>query len=133
MNATYQLQPGAGTAASSAADETLPEAGAPSRDPRGLGYVLTLYVASLTPRSVAAIKSVKGICEKHLSGRYSLEVVDIYERPSVAKQDDILAAPTLIRRLPLPLRRLIGDMGDEHRVMLGLDLGAPEPGIMPHD
>ncbi|MBK5930697.1 thiol-disulfide isomerase [Halochromatium salexigens] len=86
------------------------------------GYVLTLYVASLTPRSAMAIQSVKEVCEKYLSGQYSLEVVDIYERPSLAKHDKILAAPTLIKRLPLPLRRLIGDMADEHRVLIGLDL-----------
>jgi circadian clock protein KaiB len=130
MNATIdQPDPGAGTEVSTA----LHEAPALPLDPLGLGYVLTLYVASLTPRSVAAIKSVKRICEQHLNGRYSLEVVDIYERPSVAKQDDILAAPTLIRRLPLPLRRLIGDMGDEHRVMRGLDLRAAEPGMIAHD
>ncbi|MBK1643711.1 circadian clock protein KaiB [Thiocapsa imhoffii] len=87
-----------------------------------LGYVLTLYVASLTPRSSAAIQSVRDVCDKHLKGRYSLEVVDIYEQPSLAKREQILAAPTLIKHLPLPLRRLIGDMADEHRVLLGLDL-----------
>jgi circadian clock protein KaiB len=91
-----------------------------------VGYVLTLYVASLTPRSVRAIQSVKEVCEKHLQGHYALEVVDIYEQPSVAKHDQILAAPTLIKRLPLPLRRLIGDMADEHRVLIGLDLRARE-------
>ncbi len=95
----------------------------PAPDPASdSGYVLTLYVASLTPHSVIAIQSVKEVCEKYLSGQYSLEVVDIYERPSLAKHDRILAAPTLIKRLPLPLRRLIGDMADEHRVLIGLDL-----------
>jgi circadian clock protein KaiB len=88
----------------------------------GSGYVLTLYVASLTPRSVVAIQSVKEVCERHLQGRYRLEVVDIYEHPSEAKREQILAAPTLIKRLPLPLRRLIGDMADEQRVLVGLDL-----------
>jgi circadian clock protein KaiB len=86
------------------------------------GYVLTLYVASLTPRSVVAIQSVKEVCELHLQGRYRLEVVDIYEHPSEAKREQILAAPTLIKHLPLPLRRLIGDMADEQRVLVGLDL-----------
>jgi circadian clock protein KaiB len=86
------------------------------------GYVLTLYVASLTPRSVVAIQSVKEVCERHLQGRYRLEVVDIYEHPSEAKREQILAAPTLIKHLPLPLRRLIGDMADEQRVLVGLDL-----------
>lgn len=88
----------------------------------GLGHVLTLYVASLTPRSVAAIQSVKEVCEKHLRGRYDLEVIDIYEYPSLAKSEQIVAAPTLIKKLPLPLRRLIGDMADERRVMTGLGL-----------
>jgi circadian clock protein KaiB len=86
------------------------------------GHVLTLYVASLTPRSVAAIRSVKDVCEKHLQGRYDLEVIDIYEHPTLAKSEQIVAAPTLIKKLPLPLRRLIGDMADEHRVLVGLDL-----------
>lgn len=86
------------------------------------GHVLTLYVASLTPRSVAAIRSVKDVCEKHLQGRYALEVIDIYEHPTLAKSEQIVAAPTLIKKLPLPLRRLIGDMADEHRVLVGLDL-----------
>lgn len=104
------------------------EAGGSSPSPNGSDYVLTLYVASLTPRSVMAIKSVKDVCEKHLSGQYALEIVDIYERPTLAKHDQILAAPTLIKRLPLPLRRLIGDMADEHRVLVGLDLRARTEG-----
>ncbi|MBK1705686.1 circadian clock KaiB family protein [Halochromatium glycolicum] len=90
------------------------------------GYLLTLYVASLTPRSIVAIQSIKEFCERHLRGQYSLEIVDIYEYPSLAKSDQIIAAPTLIKRLPLPLRRLIGDMTDEHRVLVGLDLRARE-------
>ena len=96
------------------------------REVDGLGYVLTLYVASLTPRSVVAIQSVKEVCEKHLQGQYSLEVVDIYEQPSAAKHEQIVAAPTLIKRLPLPLRRLIGDMADEQRVLVGLGLRAKD-------
>jgi circadian clock protein KaiB len=90
----------------------------------GIGHVLTLYVASLTPRSVAAIQSVKEVCEKHLRGRYDLEVIDIYEHPSLAKSEQIVAAPTLIKKLPLPLRRLIGDMADEKRLLVGLGLRA---------
>lgn len=96
------------------------------REVAGLGYVLTLYVASLTPRSVVAIQSVKEVCDKHLQGQYSLEVVDIYEQPSAAKHEQIVAAPTLIKRLPLPLRRLIGDMADEQRVLVGLGLRAKD-------
>nr|WP_281054930.1 circadian clock KaiB family protein [Thiocystis violascens] len=85
-------------------------------------------MASLTPRSMAAIRSVKEVCEKHLQGRYELEVIDIYEHPTLAKGEQIVAAPTLIKQLPLPLRRLIGDMADEQRVLVGLDLRARNDG-----
>jgi len=85
-------------------------------------YVLRLYVAGLTSRSVAAIESVKQVCEEHLEGRYDLEVVDIYEQPTLAKGEQIIAAPTLIKQLPLPLRRLIGDMADTQKILVGLDL-----------
>jgi circadian clock protein KaiB len=88
----------------------------------GATYVLRLYVAGLTPRSTAAIRSVKEVCERHLQGRYELEIVDIYQQPTLAKGEQIVAAPTLIKQLPLPLRRLIGDMADEQRVLVGLDL-----------
>jgi circadian clock protein KaiB len=135
MTTTEPPAPRAGSEPAGAAEGALQEASAakPDQDPGALQYVLTLYVASLTPRSVRAIQSVKDVCERHLNGHYRLEVVDIYERPSVAKRDQILAAPTLIKRLPLPLRRMIGDMADEHRVLVGLDLRAKEYAINPHD
>ena len=85
-------------------------------------YVLKLYVAGMTPRSRTAIQSVTAICEEHLKGRYELEVIDIYERPTLAKGEQILAAPTLIKQLPLPLKKLIGDMANQDRVLVGLDL-----------
>jgi circadian clock protein KaiB len=85
-------------------------------------YVLRLYVTGLTPRSTQAIATIKAICEEHLAGRYVLEVIDIYQQPALAQGDQIVAMPTLIRRLPLPLRRLIGDLSDSDRVLLGLDL-----------
>jgi len=85
-------------------------------------YVLRLYIAGLTPRSLTAIESVKKTCEAHLQGRYELEVVNIYDNPTLAKGEQIIAAPTLIKRLPLPLRRLIGDMADTKRLLVGLDL-----------
>ena len=85
-------------------------------------YVLRLYVAGLTPRSVAAIASVKKICEEHLEGRYELEIVNLYDDPTLAKGEQIIAAPTLIKQLPLPLRRLIGDMADTRKLLVGLDL-----------
>ncbi len=89
---------------------------------RAKEYVLRLYVAGTTPRSSRAIRSIKSICEEHLKGRYRLEVVDIYQRPALARDEQIVATPTLIRELPLPLRRLIGDLSDTERVLVGLDL-----------
>jgi circadian clock protein KaiB len=85
-------------------------------------YLLRLYVTGTTGRSVRAIQSVRRICEEHLKGLYDLEIVDIYKNLSLAKGDQIIAAPTLIKRLPVPLRRLIGDMSDEQRVLVGLDI-----------
>ena len=85
-------------------------------------YRLRLYVVGTTARSVRAIQSVSRICEDHLQGLYDLEVVDIYKNLPLARGDQIIAAPTLIKRLPAPLRRLIGDMSDEERVLIGLDI-----------
>jgi circadian clock protein KaiB len=85
-------------------------------------YVLRLYVTGMTARSTRAIANVRRICEEHLKGRYELEVVDISQQPRLAKDEQILAAPTLIKKLPLPLRRIIGDMSEKDRVLLGLDL-----------
>jgi circadian clock protein KaiB len=85
-------------------------------------YVLRLYVAGMSPKSVAAIENVRKICEENLKGRYALEVIDIYQQPEHAKQEQLLAAPTLIKKLPLPLRRLIGDMSNKQRILVGLDL-----------
>ena len=85
-------------------------------------YVLRLYVTGMTPRSTRAIGNVRKICEEYLHGRYDLEVVDIYQQPTLAKGEQILAAPTLIKKLPLPLRRVIGDMSSTQHVLLGLDL-----------
>jgi circadian clock protein KaiB len=85
-------------------------------------YVLRLYVTGMTARSRRAVENVRKICEAHLQGRYELEIIDIYQQPTLAKGDQILAAPTLIKRLPLPLRRIIGDLSSTDRVLLGLDL-----------
>jgi circadian clock protein KaiB len=90
-------------------------------------YVLRLYVTGTTAKSVRAIQNVRRICEEHLKGRYDLEVVDIYKNLPLAKGDQIIAAPTLVKRLPQPLRRLIGDMSDEQRVLLGLDIRPARP------
>jgi circadian clock protein KaiB len=122
MTAIRLPAPGLDSAGTVSTQPELPRVDAAAHTKAGGGHVLTLYVASLTPRSVAAIRSVKDVCEKHLRGRYDLEVIDIYEHPTLARSDQIVAAPTLIKKLPLPLRRLIGDMADEHRVLVGLDL-----------
>ena len=89
-------------------------------------YVLKLYVAGITPKSEAAIRSVTEVCEEHLKDRYELEIVDIYQQPTLAKGEQIIAAPTLIKKLPLPLRRLIGNMANQDRVLVGLDLRAKD-------
>jgi len=88
----------------------------------GRNYVLRLYVAGMTPKSTLAITNIKKICEEHLEGRYSLEVIDLYKRPSLADGEQIIAAPTLLKKLPLPLRRFIGDMSDTEKIIVGLDL-----------
>jgi circadian clock protein KaiB len=85
-------------------------------------YILRLYVAGMTSRSARAVENVRAFCEKHLEGRYDLQVVDVYQQPALARSEQLIAAPTLIKKLPLPLRRLIGDMSNEDRVLVGLDL-----------
>ena len=85
-------------------------------------YVLRLYVTGMTPKSTQAIANVQKLCEEYLEGRYELKVIDIYQQPKLAKGEQIIAAPTLIKRLPLPLRRLIGDMSDTERFLVGIDL-----------
>jgi circadian clock protein KaiB len=89
-------------------------------------YVLRLYVAGATPKSMRAITNIKEICEDHLKGRYELEVVDIYQQPVLAKGEQIVAVPTLVKQLPLPLRRFIGTLADKERILVGLDLKARE-------
>ena len=85
-------------------------------------YVLRLYVTGTTPNSIRALANIREICEKYLQGRYELEVLDISQNPTLAEGEQIIAAPTLIRKLPLPLRRFIGDMSQTERILLGLDL-----------
>jgi circadian clock protein KaiB len=85
-------------------------------------HLLRLYVTGMTPRSIRAIRNIKDICEKHLQGRYELEIIDILEHPVLARGEQIIAAPTLVKKLPLPLRRFIGDLSDTERILLGLDL-----------
>lgn len=85
-------------------------------------YVLRLYVAGHTPKSLSAISNLKRICEEYLSERYELEVIDLYQRPELAEGDQIIAVPTLVKKLPEPLRRVIGDLSNTEKVLVGLDL-----------
>ncbi len=90
--------------------------------PPEIQYVLRLYVTGTTPQSLRAITNVKKFCEEYLKGRYELEVIDLYQQPQLAQGEQIIAAPTLIKKLPLHLRRIIGDMSKTERVLVGLDL-----------
>jgi circadian clock protein KaiB len=85
-------------------------------------YVLRLYVTGMTPRSTRAVANIKSICEEHLEGRYDLQVIDIYQQYVLTEGEQIIAVPTLIKKLPLPLRRIIGDLSERERVLIGLDL-----------
>jgi len=103
------------------------------KDSQDKKYVLRLYVAGVTPKSTQSIVNIKKICEEHLKGRYELEVIDIYQQPVLAKGEQIIAAPTLVKKLPLPLRKFIGSMADVDRILVGLDLKPkdevePQPG-----
>jgi circadian clock protein KaiB len=94
-------------------------------------YVLRLYVSGSTPHSSRAIVNIRKICEEHLQGRYDLEVVDISQNPELAQGEQVIAAPTLIKKLPLPLRRFIGDMSQTERILVGLELRKATPGQKP--
>ena len=88
-------------------------------------YVLRLFVTGMTARSSRAVNNLRAICDEHLDGHYDLEVIDIYQQPVLTKGEQIVAAPTLIKKSPLPMRRIIGDMSNRDGVLLGLDLVAP--------
>jgi len=85
-------------------------------------YALKLYVAGQTPKAVRAFSNLRKICEEHLQGRYSIEVIDLVENPALGRGDQILALPTLVRRLPAPIKKIIGDLSNTERVLVGLDL-----------
>ena len=95
---------------------------AAAKAPDAERYVLRLYVTGMTSRSARAVKNLQAVCDEYLKDRYDLEVIDIYQQPVLAKGEQIIAAPTLIKKLPLPMRRIIGDMSNRGRVLLGLDL-----------
>lgn len=96
------------------------------RSTRAVGslYVLRLYVTGATANSKRAIENVKALCDTYLEGRYDLQVVDVYQQPLLLAGEQIVAAPTLVRKLPLPIRKLVGDMSNTARVLVGLDLHA---------
>jgi circadian clock protein KaiB len=83
---------------------------------------LRLYVAGQTPKSIAAVANLKRLCDEHLAGRYRVEVIDLVKNPQLARGDQILAIPTLVRRLPEPMRKIIGDLSNQERVLVGLDV-----------
>lgn len=89
-------------------------------------YVLRLYVTGTTPRSTRAVQNIRSLCDRHLEGRYDLEIIDIYQQPRLASGDQIIAAPTLIKELPQPIRKVIGDLSNEQQVLIGLDLVAAQ-------
>ena len=88
-------------------------------------FVLRLYVSGMTARSRQAIENIRQLCEEHLAGRYDLEVIDIYQQPGLAKDAQVIAAPTLVKKLPPPLKKIIGDMGDPGRIMVVLGIVPP--------
>jgi circadian clock protein KaiB len=106
----------------STSKQTLPQEPPPPES--GEFYELRLYIAGQTPKSVAAIANLKRFCEEHLAGKYRIEVIDLVENPKLARTDQILAIPTLVRRLPEPIRKIIGDLSNSERVLVGLDVRA---------
>jgi circadian clock protein KaiB len=94
----------------------------PGPEDSGDRWVLKLYVAGQTERSIAALENLRSICEDHLGGRYTIEVVDLAQNPRLARTDQIVAVPTLVRKLPEPMRRIIGDLSNQERVIVGLRL-----------
>jgi len=101
------------------------------KTPPGEKYLLRLYVSGVTARSRRSIMNINAVCKENLQGQYDLEVIDIHQKPSLAMDEQIIATPTLIKMLPLPLRRIVGDLSNRDGVLLGLDIKkktAPEPG-----
>lgn len=90
--------------------------------PKVMEWELRLYVAGNTPNSIAAFSNLQQICEKHMGGRYRIEIIDLFENPQLARGDQIVAVPTLVRRLPTPIKKIIGDLSNTERVLVGLDL-----------
>lgn len=98
------------------------ESSAPSTEQKPKAWELRLYVAGQTPNSLTAFANLKKICEEHMAGKYRIEVIDLLENPTLARGDQILAVPTLVRKLPEPVKKIIGDLSNTERVLVGLDL-----------
>jgi len=94
----------------------------PTKKKRSMQWELRLYVAGQTPKSLAAFANLKKICDEHLAGKYRIEIIDLLENPQLAKGDQIFAIPTLVRNLPQPLKKIIGDLSNTERVLVGLDI-----------
>lgn len=105
-----------------AAKKAKPQTGAPGPAGSGERFALRLYVSGMAPSSVRAVSNLKALCEEHFPGRYDLEVVDVFQQPELARADQIVAVPTLIKKLPTPIRRLIGDLSIKERVVVEFDL-----------
>jgi len=105
--------------------KTTPQSSSPSSTTEAEqvpAWELRLYVAGQTPKSLTAFENLKKICEEHLAGQYHIEVIDLLEQPQLARGDQIIALPTLVRKLPVPIRKIIGDLSNTERVLVGLDL-----------
>ncbi len=104
----------------------LQESGAPSTNSKNGKYTLRLYITGTTPKSMRAVANIKELCESHLKDQYDLEVIDLYQQPTLAKGEQIVAAPTLVKKLPLPLRKFVGDLSNSEKILVGLDLRGKE-------
>lgn len=99
----------------------------PAARPKRLGYSMKLYVTGATPRSTRAVTNLRRLCEQYLPGQYQLEVIDVYQQPELARQGQIIAMPTLVKTMPLPLRKFIGDMSDVRNLLAGLEIQPSAP------
>lgn len=108
-----------------AADSTKVFEEALAAEPRSEQYHLSLFITGTTPKCARAIENIRAICEANLPGQYELEVIDIYQHPEQAQPEQIVVTPTLVKKLPLPFRRVIGDLSDSDRVLAGLDINRP--------
>lgn len=100
-------------------------------EPHAAHYRLRLFVSGSTPRSARAIQNIRALCDEKLHGRYNLEVIDIYQHPELVKPEQIVVTPTLVKKLPLPFRRIIGDLSDKERVLVGLDIVSADGPVQP--